>query len=227
MPNRFNPTSIDPLLQAAAALSPSQLRELHAAIAALASATAPEGGPPADREGGDGDAGYIEWKIVTDSRRGKVYGPYPYLCYVYEGELQQKFLREFCGTPPAAVLAAFDRARQDMARSRTGEGPAKAAGEGSAEARSREFAALPCPIVPGMEVEIGFSPAYGNRYEGQRGVVLDVIPDSNLPDLVPLARVALAGASTDYVFRQDCLTPVAVTTPPSDSAYEIARSPGG
>lgn len=105
--------SLDALIEQAANLSLPQLQDLYGAIEALIaaktgelSAQAAEPHSPTDRTKGS-----IEWKIIPDAKRGKVYGPYPYLRYWQAGHLKSKYLKGYRAELPAEALQRLEQAK--------------------------------------------------------------------------------------------------------------------
>lgn len=81
--------SLEDLIQGAATLSPNELRELYAVVSGLLEVIDPK------PEKEHGSKGSIEWKMIPDTKRGKAYGPYPYLRYWKDGSLKSKYLKNF------------------------------------------------------------------------------------------------------------------------------------
>lgn len=97
-------------------LSPRQLQELHGAITALLEATLAE---DQDVCGFSSEArkerGSIEWKLIPDTKRRKIYGPYPYLRYWQNGHLKSQYLKGFQGAPPPDVLQRLEKLKASLA----------------------------------------------------------------------------------------------------------------
>ena len=83
--------SLEDLIQSAATLSPRELLELMAVVGGLLEATNPLKDSVADAT----TKGSIEWKMIPDKKRGKEYGPYPYLRYWKDGKLKSKYLKNY------------------------------------------------------------------------------------------------------------------------------------
>ena len=86
--------SLEDLIQSAATLSCDELLELQAVIGGLLEATsrAPELESVNNQTSLEGS---IEWKMIPDNKRGKEYGPYPYLRYWKNGKLKSKYLKNY------------------------------------------------------------------------------------------------------------------------------------
>lgn len=104
---------LDVLIEQAANLSAEQLQELYAAIKSLIEArtgetidTTTSQAQPSGRT-----LGSIEWKIIPDTKRGKVYGPYPYLRYWQAGHLKSKYLKGYQVEPPPEALQRLEQAK--------------------------------------------------------------------------------------------------------------------
>lgn len=86
--------TLEELIQGAATLSHDELYELYAVISGLLEATGSK--PETEQVGKEhGSKGSIEWKMIPDTKRGKVYGPYPYLRYWKGGSLKSKYLKNY------------------------------------------------------------------------------------------------------------------------------------
>lgn len=81
---------LEAIINTLLALDRSDLAELHAIIGGLLEATDKE----ALRVAGE-KRGTIEWKKIPDKKRGKEYGPYPYLRYWKDGKLKSKYLKNY------------------------------------------------------------------------------------------------------------------------------------
>lgn len=86
--------SLEDLIQGAATLSPNELRELYAVVSGLLQVIDPKS--ETEQAGKEhGSKGSIEWKMIPDTKRGKAYGPYPYLRYWKDGSLKSKYLKNY------------------------------------------------------------------------------------------------------------------------------------
>ena len=83
--------SLEDLIQSAATLSRQELLELQAVVSGLLEATE----PLSESEAEATTSGSIEWKMIPDNKRGKEYGPYPYLRYWKNGKLKSKYLKNY------------------------------------------------------------------------------------------------------------------------------------
>lgn len=104
---------LDALVEQVANLPLPQLQDLYGAIEALIavktrelSAQTAQSHPPTDRTKGS-----IEWKIIPDAKRGKVYGPYPYLRYWQAGHLKSKYLKGYRAELPTEALQRLEQAK--------------------------------------------------------------------------------------------------------------------
>lgn len=93
------PTPLDAIAQQLDALSHEELLEVQAMLEVLLASKA----VPADTEEGEaielqrlrgpkGGRGHIEIKLIPDTKRGKIYGPYRYLRFWHEGKLKTRYL---------------------------------------------------------------------------------------------------------------------------------------
>lgn len=81
--------SLEDLIQGVAKLSRQDLLELMAVVGGLLEATQHQ------KESETTASGSIEWKMIPDKKRGKEYGPYPYLRYWKDGKLKSRYLKDY------------------------------------------------------------------------------------------------------------------------------------
>lgn len=115
---------LDVLIEQAANLSVEQLQELYGAITALIEARTGETTDPttSQTQSPGRTIGSIEWKIIPDTKRGKVYGPYPYLRYWQAGQLKSKYLKGYRAGPPPEALQRLEQAKAALQQQASQEG---------------------------------------------------------------------------------------------------------